>query len=92
MAWFSLRRSRRGESSRRVRSFRPEHQAGPERLEDRLVPTVLPAGFTQSIVASGLNGPSCMATAPDGRILSERNVRKRQRALDCRARAGRHGG
>ena len=28
----------------------------------------VPAGFTDAVVASGLNNPSAMALAPDGRI------------------------
>src|SRR6185437_298494 len=39
-----------------------------EFLEDRAVPTTLPTGFQETVVASGLGNPTAMATAPDGRI------------------------
>src|SRR4051812_28075238 len=39
-----------------------------EALEPRTTPTTLPAGFTESLVASGLHAPSAMAFAPDGRL------------------------
>ena len=39
-----------------------------EPLETRDVPTTLPPGFTESSVAAGLNGPTAMAVAPDGRV------------------------
>lgn len=68
MSWLSLSAFRRRRASRRPQTFRPEYQSGPERLEDRLVPAVLPAGFTETVVAAGLHAPSTMAVAPDGRI------------------------
>ncbi|VTS07336.1 PQQ-dependent sugar dehydrogenase [Tuwongella immobilis] len=37
-------------------------------LEDRSVPTTLPTGFSESVLAEGLSRPSAMAVAPDGRI------------------------
>jgi glucose/arabinose dehydrogenase len=37
-------------------------------LEDRLTPTTLPPGFTETTVAAGLNGPTSLAVAPDGRL------------------------
>lgn len=37
-------------------------------LEDRITPTTLPAGFNEQVVMTGLNNPSCMTVAPDGRI------------------------
>jgi glucose/arabinose dehydrogenase len=43
-----------------------------EPLEDRLVPTTLPRGFTDALFASGMassQGNSCLATAPDDRLL-----------------------
>src|SRR5262245_22078845 len=41
---------------------------GFDDLESRAVPTSLPAGFSETIVATGLTQPSAMAEAPDGRI------------------------
>jgi glucose/arabinose dehydrogenase len=39
-----------------------------EALEDRVTPTNLPDGFSESLVASGMSSPTAMAQAPDGRI------------------------
>ncbi|HEY7328299.1 MAG TPA: PQQ-dependent sugar dehydrogenase [Gemmataceae bacterium] len=39
-----------------------------EFLEDRAVPTTLPAGFQETLVAGGLGDPTAMAIAPDGRV------------------------
>src|SRR5947209_7150271 len=39
-----------------------------ERLESRVTPTNLPAGFTETLLAGGLHSPTAMAQAPDGRI------------------------
>src|SRR5207237_10849256 len=39
-----------------------------EPLEDRSVPAALPAGFAESVFAGGLNSPTQMAVAPDGRV------------------------
>src|SRR5688572_30199563 len=39
-----------------------------EALEDRLNLAVLPVGFTESLVASGLTNPTAMEFAPDGRL------------------------
>jgi glucose/arabinose dehydrogenase len=39
-----------------------------ERLEDRLTPSTLPAGFTETLVAGGLVAPTAMDFAPDGRL------------------------
>ena len=39
-----------------------------EALERRTLLTNLPAGFTETIVASGLMAPTAMELAPDGRI------------------------
>ena len=36
-------------------------------LDDRSVPTILPAGFAESVLASGLDRPTAVAVAPDGR-------------------------
>src|SRR4051794_11900589 len=49
-----------------VRGARPGLMA--ERLETRLLPTTLPSGFVQTLVAGGLTGPSAMDFAPDGRL------------------------
>lgn len=63
-----------------ARLFRPAHprkRARPVRrsllprlefLEDRAVPTVLPSGFQEALVAGGLGSPTAMAPAPDGRV------------------------
>jgi glucose/arabinose dehydrogenase len=37
-------------------------------LEDRRLPSTLPPGFTETTVASGLDQPTAMEIAPDGRI------------------------
>ena len=34
----------------------------------RATAATVPAGFTDAVVASGLNNPTAMALAPDGRI------------------------
>lgn len=46
------------------RSFVPRLEV----LEDRVVPTSLPADFQQSLVAGGLGNPTAMTLAPDGRV------------------------
>jgi glucose/arabinose dehydrogenase len=56
---------KKGAPSRPVaRPFRP----ALEQLEDRTTPVTLPAGFTDTLVASGLGGPTAMEFAPDGRL------------------------
>jgi hypothetical protein len=45
------------------RSLRPRFEV----LEDRAVPTTLPSGFHETLVAGGLGSPMAMALAPDGR-------------------------
>src|SRR5262249_55176020 len=54
----------------RPRSARRDQrlQPGFEGLEPRWVPTNLPQGFTETVVATGLSEPTAMAEAPDGRI------------------------
>ena len=49
---------------------RPAYRPGVEGslLERREVPTTLPAGFTESVVASGMEFPTVMEAAPDGRL------------------------
>lgn len=37
-------------------------------LDDRICPTILPSGFSESLVSAGLSNPTAMALAPDGRI------------------------
>jgi glucose/arabinose dehydrogenase len=39
-----------------------------EFLEDRAVPTTLPNGFQETLVAGGLGTPTAMTLAPDGRV------------------------
>jgi glucose/arabinose dehydrogenase len=39
-----------------------------EHLEDRITPTTLPDGFSETVLAIGLSNPTAMAMAPDGRI------------------------
>src|SRR5262245_44862543 len=41
---------------------------GIERLEDRITPTSLPSGFTETQFVDGLTDPTSMAFAPDGRL------------------------
>lgn len=59
---FSRRSASRQASRRSTCPLRLEH------LESRLTPTMLPVGFTETLVASGLPTPTAMALAPDGRI------------------------
>lgn len=50
---------------------RASYQPRMEHLESREVPTTLPAGFSESLVASGLGSVTAMAVAPgagDGRV------------------------
>src|SRR5262245_12835867 len=46
----------------------PRFRPRCEELEDRVVPTTLPAGFAESTFAGGLNTPTAMEFAPDGRL------------------------
>src|SRR5262245_32807258 len=39
-----------------------------EELEARLAPALLPPGFQETPIAAGLNGPTAMEIAPDGRL------------------------
>src|SRR5262245_11107873 len=55
---------RRGSSSRQQTRFRPHCEA----LEDRTLPSTLPPGFVEVPFASGLNQPTAMEFAPDGRL------------------------
>lgn len=43
-------------------------RAAIERLEDRLAPATLPAGFTEAVIANGISNPMAMEIAPDGRV------------------------
>jgi glucose/arabinose dehydrogenase len=58
--------------SDRVRpGTRPGRRSGRPRLElleDRVVPTTLPPGFEETLVAGGLGSPTAMTSAPDGRV------------------------
>src|SRR5205814_1345223 len=51
-------------SASALRRFRPTLEA----LEDRLTPTTLPAGFSETTLASGITAPTAMEFAPDGRL------------------------
>jgi glucose/arabinose dehydrogenase len=51
-------------SRRRNRNLRPRIEG----LEDRLVLSTLPDGFTESAVVSGLTDPTAMDFSPDGRL------------------------
>ncbi len=55
---------------RRFRGRRRQDHCRPviEILEDRSVPTVLPAGFSETPFVSALDKPTCMEFAPDGRL------------------------
>ena len=55
---------RGGKNTGRRRSFTP----AVELLEHRLMPTVLPAGFSEALVANNIGSTTAMAVAPDGRI------------------------
>jgi glucose/arabinose dehydrogenase len=46
----------------------PHPRLRAEPLEDRLTPVTLPPGFTESVFAAGLTGPTAMAVAPDGQV------------------------
>lgn len=64
-----MRREGSRNDRRRTTRFSPDSLGPTTRLEERLVPTAtLPAGFTESIVATGLLTPTAMEIAPDGRI------------------------
>ena len=56
----------RAHPRRRCRNGLPPHQI--EGLEHRTLLASVPAGFTDAHVAGGLNSPTAMAVAPDGRI------------------------
>src|SRR5262245_50123775 len=49
---------------RRQACYRPRLEI----LEDRLAPTTLPTGFSESTVAGGISGPTAMDFSPDGRL------------------------
>jgi glucose/arabinose dehydrogenase len=50
------------------RRRRPSLALSVESLERREVPVVLPAGFAESVFAVGLDDPTAMEFAPDGRL------------------------
>ncbi|MBN9523636.1 PQQ-dependent sugar dehydrogenase [bacterium] len=39
-----------------------------ERLEDRVTPVTLPAGFTEAVFAAGLTAPTALAVTPTGQV------------------------
>ncbi len=61
-----LFRSGKARNARQPRRFRP---ATPDALERREVLTTLPAGFTDSLIASGMSLTTSMSQLPDGRLL-----------------------
>jgi glucose/arabinose dehydrogenase len=61
MAWHLLR-------PRRPVARRSGYRPFLEMLESRAVPTVLPAGFTQTSVVFGFSSPTNMELSPDGRL------------------------
>src|SRR5262245_40547825 len=57
-----------GETPPRPRPPQRRGLSGFESLEDRNVPTVLPAGLLDLPVAAGMTNPTSMEFSPDGRI------------------------
>lgn len=47
---------------------KPVRRLGMEQLEDRTTPATLPTGFHETLLATGLSGPTSMELAPDGRM------------------------
>ena len=39
-----------------------------EHLDDRITPSTLLSGFTEQVIVTGLDSPTTMTVAPDGRI------------------------
>ena len=67
MSWFSGKsRHVRGQRTKKNRC--PSRRLKLESLEERIALTVLPAGFAETTLTGGLNAPTSMAIAPDGRI------------------------
>ncbi len=64
--WLRILRSRRPAPRKPI--LRWMHRPALEGLEDRLVLSSLPDGFTETQVASGLSDPTAMELAPDGRL------------------------
>jgi glucose/arabinose dehydrogenase len=52
----------------RTSAARPRSRPTLETLESRVTPSALPAGFSETTVASGINAPTAMEFAPDGRL------------------------
>src|SRR5437762_4925971 len=50
------------------RAMKPQRKLITEPLEDRLTPSTLPTGFTEQMIATGINNPTTMTMADDGRI------------------------
>jgi glucose/arabinose dehydrogenase len=48
--------------------MKPQNALNAELLEDRLTPSTLPPGFTEQVIATGINSPTTMSLAGDGRI------------------------
>lgn len=63
-------------SPRRRTTARNAARPKLEGLEERVVLTSLPPGFTESVVATGLGNPTAMAFAPDGRLFVLEQVGK----------------
>lgn len=55
-------------SSQCVRRGRTASRPRLEAMEERVLLTSLPPGFTETLVASGLGNPTAMEFAPDGRL------------------------
>jgi glucose/arabinose dehydrogenase len=53
---------------RRTRRTRPSFRPRVDALEGRELLTSLPAGFSETVVATGLTNPTAMDFAPDGRL------------------------
>ena len=58
----AIRLFRRSDARSRTRTLRP----GFDSLETRSLLTNLPPGFSEAVVASGINRPTAMDFAPDG--------------------------
>ncbi len=61
---FVLRPSKAPTASRPAARYRPQLEV----LEDRVTPSTLPTGFSESLIASGIPSPTAMEFNPDGRL------------------------
>src|SRR5262245_53544862 len=71
MGWLKnlfTRRASRRPKNRSAKNRRPSYRPLFDQLEDRVVFASLLPGFTESVVASGLNSPTTMEFAPDGKL------------------------